>query len=185
MGDGQNFVASLSEENRSTVDLMSGVIAALLATICSGTAGVYFERVLKTGKVNIWVRNVHLALVSVVVGIGGHMWERISHDPAEFLTSPARLYELMQKETDFVASAIPGLEQEVFIVLLMHCYGGLLVSLVIKYTDTIVKALAAAISIVLASSVSVLLFDDFAITPGFLVGAVLVTITAYTYSVCK
>ena len=29
---------------------------------------MYFESVLKTGKVNIWVRNVHLAWASIVMG---------------------------------------------------------------------------------------------------------------------
>ena len=43
-------------------------------------AGVYFEAVLKGGQVDLWVRNVHLSVVSFLIGVVGFAFSR-SVDP--------------------------------------------------------------------------------------------------------
>jgi UDP-sugar transporter A1/2/3 len=47
-----------------------GFIAILIAVCCSGLSGVWFERILKTSKTSLWVRNFQLALVSFVLAVG-------------------------------------------------------------------------------------------------------------------
>jgi hypothetical protein len=37
-----------------------GFGAVLLSTLTSGFAGVYFEKILKTGPTSVWIRNIQL-----------------------------------------------------------------------------------------------------------------------------
>jgi len=47
-----------------------GVTAAFGAALCSGFAGVYFEKIVKeSNQGTMWIRNVQLALASVIIGI--------------------------------------------------------------------------------------------------------------------
>merc|ERR1712032_575732 len=48
-----------------------GFLAVTFACVTSGLAGVYTEKVFKTSRTNIWVRNMQLALFSVAVGAAG------------------------------------------------------------------------------------------------------------------
>ena len=50
-----------------------------------------------------------------------------------------------------LAVSVLNMSKFAWIVLLLHVYGGLLVSLVIKYADSIVKAFATSISIVITA----------------------------------
>jgi UDP-sugar transporter A1/2/3 len=52
-----------SNENRFV-----GICAAFGAALCSGFASIFFEKILKGSDVSIWMRNVQLALLSVVFG---------------------------------------------------------------------------------------------------------------------
>jgi UDP-sugar transporter A1/2/3 len=42
-----------------------GLIAVLMACVLSGLSGVYFEKVLKTSNVTVWVRNVQMSFYSL------------------------------------------------------------------------------------------------------------------------
>ena len=37
-----------------------GLGAVLMSTLTSGFAGVYFEKILKTGPTSVWIRNIQL-----------------------------------------------------------------------------------------------------------------------------
>ena len=45
---------------RSWVQQFMGFGAVLMATLTSGFAGVYFEKILKTGPTSVWMRNIQL-----------------------------------------------------------------------------------------------------------------------------
>ncbi|CAE7514036.1 Slc35a3 [Symbiodinium microadriaticum] len=47
---------------------MFGIICILLSCVTSGFSGVYFEKVLKTGALPLWLRNIHLSLIGLVIG---------------------------------------------------------------------------------------------------------------------
>ncbi|CAD7927479.1 unnamed protein product [Amoebophrya sp. A25] len=193
--DGHAFIQSLSEKDRSSVDYGLGLAAAFAAVMCSGLGGVYFEMVLKGSQVNLWVRNVHLALVSVGVGmVSDAVHDMISPRRASAATSIQRAPRLtldlsgmslvdkgISEAADFFAR-LASADALVWYVILLHCYGGLLVSLLIKYTDTIVKAFAAAVAILVASLASLVLFPDFQLSSSFMVGFSLVAYSIYMYS---
>jgi solute carrier family 35 (UDP-sugar transporter), member A1/2/3 len=39
---------------------MMGFTAVMVATLTSGFAGVYFEKILKNGPASVWIRNIQL-----------------------------------------------------------------------------------------------------------------------------
>jgi UDP-sugar transporter A1/2/3 len=45
---------------RSLLQQFMGFGAVLMATLTSGFAGVYFEKILKTGPTSVWMRNIQL-----------------------------------------------------------------------------------------------------------------------------
>ena len=48
---------------------MIGFGAVLMATMTSGFAGVYFEKILKTGPTSVWMRNIQLAIFGTIFGL--------------------------------------------------------------------------------------------------------------------
>ncbi len=46
-----------------------GFLAASVATVCSGFAGIFFEKILKGSEVSVWMRNVQLSILSVPSGL--------------------------------------------------------------------------------------------------------------------
>jgi UDP-sugar transporter A1/2/3 len=62
----------------------------------------------------------------------------------------------------------------------IQALGGLIVALVVKYADNILKGFATSISIILSSVVSVWLFN-FSVSGSFLLGAAFVIYATYLY----
>ena len=112
----------VKKHNNSTV----GLIAVMLACISSGVAGVYFEKLLKM-KANagvapppsLWMRNIQLALFSILLGL----IPIISSDRAAIISD----------------GFLQGYNLWTWVSILLGALGGLLVAVVVKYTDNIVK----------------------------------------------
>ena len=68
----------------------------------------------------------------------------------------------------------------VWIVIFMQAFGGLLVAVVVKYADNILKGFATSFSIIISCVVSVYLFD-FHINGQFMLGAMLVIAAVLLY----
>ncbi|CAM9664000.1 unnamed protein product, partial [Phaeothamnion confervicola] len=138
-----------------------GLGAVLAACVTSGFAGVYFEKVLKGSKVSLWVRNMQLAGYGLAVGLIG----------------------VYMKDVDAVRERgfLYGYNFSVWASVALNSLGGLVVAMVVKYADNVVKGFATSISIVMTCVVSFFLFD-FAITPLFVGGAVLVLYSTYLYT---
>jgi UDP-sugar transporter A1/2/3 len=52
---------NLAKQGQATwLQQLMGFGAVLLASMTSGFAGVYFERILKTGPTSVWIRNIQL-----------------------------------------------------------------------------------------------------------------------------
>merc|ERR1711976_726752 len=133
---------------------MGNMLLGLIATGCmcctSGLAGVYFEMVLKSSDISVWIRNIHLATIGVAVSS----------------------VTVISSEVDVVRSHgfFAGYNSVVWFFILVQAGGGLLVAAVIKYTDNIMKGFAAAAGII-ATSVLSMLFFNFAPRPFFFAGA--------------
>jgi UDP-sugar transporter A1/2/3 len=67
-----------------------------------------------------------------------------------------------------------------WLVIFAQATGGLLVAMVVKYADNILKGFATSISILISSLVSVFLFD-FQLTVWFLTGSLFVVMATYLY----
>ena len=138
-----------------------GIVAVVTSSFLSGFAGVYFEKILKHGDASIWLRNLQLAVFSLFAGIAG-----------VFFTDRK---EVIEKGFFF------GYTSVVILMVAMQACGGLLVAVVIKYTDNITKGFATSLSVILSALASVPIFG-FHLTPEFIFAALLVVIAVYLYN---
>ena len=141
---------------------MLGLICVLSGACTSGFAGVYFEKVLKSTNSSIWLRNIQLA----VIGVGFSGIACIASD-----------YDVIVKNGFFA-----GYDVLVWIVIFLAALGGLVVAVVVKYADNVLKGFAASASIVLSCVISSMFFHDSTISAAFAFGATVVCGSAYTYS---
>ncbi|XP_030577372.1 CMP-sialic acid transporter [Archocentrus centrarchus] len=141
-----------------------GFVAIAVAVLCSGFAGVYFEKVLKSSDTSLWVRNIQMYLSGIVVTLIG-----------VYMTDGEKVLE-----KGFFFGYTPWVCAVVFLA----SVGGLYTSVVVKYTDNIMKGFSAAAAIVLSTVASVILFG-LQITIAFATGAILVCISIYLYGLPK
>jgi len=132
-----------STEAKVRVDMppqnhLMGFIAVLLAAITSGFSGVYFEKILKGSATSLWIRNIQMGLPSVV-------WALVAVYTSD--------YEHVRDKGFFF-----GYTAYVWWVVAFQAFGGLVVAVVVKYADNILKGFAASFSIVTSCILEVLLF---------------------------
>ena len=138
-----------------------GLAAVITACVMSGFAGVYFEKILKGTQQSVWLRNVQLGGIGTVVG---YITMELS-DGAQV------------REKGFFF----GYDSWVWFVILLQSCGGLIVAVVVKYADNILKGFATSSAIIISCVGSVFIFQ-FSISLEFLVGASLVIISTFLYS---
>lgn len=138
----------------------AGFIAVLLAACTSGFSGIYFEKILKGSKTSLWIRNIQMGLSSVFIAL----FATYSQDGTQI------------KEKGFFY----GYNALVCVVIFLQACGGLVVAVVVKYADNILKGFAASFSIITACIISYF-FLDFQPTLLFVCGAVLVLGSSYIY----
>lgn len=150
------------EEGDDGQNMFFGMVAVLVGVTCSGAAGTYFELVLKGTKSSLWIRNIQLGLMSAVIGTVGVYY----HDGDQVATH------------GFLA----GYNNVVWLTVTTHGVGGLLVAMVIKYADAIVKGFASAISSCLTGVVGVMFLGENVPGATFLLGGAMVLGSSYLYS---
>jgi UDP-sugar transporter A1/2/3 len=142
-------------------DAFTGLIAVLMACLMSGFAGVYFEKILKGSEVSVWMRNIQLGLFGTVIGLVG-----------VFVKDGAAVAE---------NGFFYGYTSVTWLAIANQALGGLLVAVVVKYADNILKGYATSISIIVSSVLSIWLFD-FQLSVLFGVGTSMVIAAVYMYS---
>merc|ERR1719450_1507283 len=148
------------EQSKSRDSLLPGLVAVLTACLMSGLAGVYFEKLLKGSSVSLWARNLQLAIYSIVIGLMGLYGE--------------------SKDFSVQSNFFHGYTTAVWLSILNNAFGGLLVAVVIKYADVILKNFSASLSIILTAIVSASAFGT-RISSWFSVGTVLVMYAMFLY----
>lgn len=157
-----NKEASVSDS--SSQNYTVGLVAVVISCMSSGFAGVYFEKILKGSSASVWLRNVQLGLFGMALGMLGMWW----NDGAAIA------------EHGFLF----GYTGMVWCVIFNQAFGGLLVAVVVKYADNILKGFATSFSIIVSTVTSIYLFG-FHVDLMFTAGAGLVIGAVYMYSLPK
>lgn len=142
----------------------AGLMAVVVSCLSSGFAGVYFEKILKGSSASVWVRNVQLGIFGSVLGLLGLWWSE-----GAAVAQHGFLF---------------GYTGLVWAVIFNQAFGGLLVAVVVKYADNILKGFATSFSIIISTVASVYLFA-FRVDLLFTLGAGLVIGAVYMYSLPK
>ena len=139
-----------------------GLMAVFLSCCTSGAAGVYFEKMLKsTKKISVYLRNCQLSLYSIILGLFPVVFN-------DFATI---------RENGF----FKGYDAVVVGVIVCQAMTGLIVALVMKYADTILKGFATSVAVVLATILSVFIWDA-KVDGLFVIGAAMVMLAVKLYS---
>lgn len=145
-----------------TDNQLAGFIAVVMAATLSGFSGVYFEKILKDSKTPLWIRNIQMGMTSVLLAVGGIYFSGDGLQVVEY-------------------GFFYGYNGMVWSVIFLQAVGGLIVAVVVKYADNILKGFAASFSIVTSFVLCVFIFD-FMPTYGFVLGAVMVNVSMAMYS---
>lgn len=163
-------------DNKSTGDPWIGLLAVLTACFSSGFAGVYYEKQLKSSSSNsmsnnsklrssglddVWTRNIQLGIFGCIFSLIACIY----NDGAQIL------------EYGFFS----GYSFLIWLVVCNQAFGGLVVAVVVKYADNILKGFASSTSILLSGTISWALWG---FTPDmwFIMGGMIVMIAVYMYA---
>lgn len=140
-----------------------GLIAVLISCLSSGFSGIYLEKLLKEITWSLWIRNIQLAIFGCLLGIVAMLmsdWNQLC-----------------------VNGFFQGYNVITWIVILLQTFGGLVVSLAVRYADSILKGFATSISIVLSTFCSYYLLGDLLPTRNFFLGAGIVISATSLYGI--
>jgi UDP-sugar transporter A1/2/3 len=149
-----------AKQGKPMDSVLPGLAAVLVACFMSGLAGVYFEKLLKGSTISLWARNLQLATYSIIVGLVSLFGQNPEFSP----------------KTDF----LHGYTAAVWFSILNNAFGGLLVAVVIKYADVILKDFSASASIVLTTFISAAFLGS-SVNGFFAVGTFMVLYAMFLY----
>jgi UDP-galactose transporter len=155
------YIKKKSRKNDSHESALIGLFCIILACILSGVAGVYFEKILKNSKASIWVQNIQLGASGTFFALAS-VWYMDYDNVSNF-------------------GFFFGYNNLVWGTVFFQSAGGLLVAVVIKYADNILKGFASSISIIVSVLASAYLFDT-KINDLFVLGTCLVVTSVFLYS---
>ncbi|KAG0303464.1 hypothetical protein BGZ98_006627 [Dissophora globulifera] len=155
------YKTGAADASNDRPEVFVGLLAVMIACVLSGLAGVYFEKILKNTQGSIWLRNIQLS----------------------FFSLPFSLLAVYLKDGEGVTEQgfFAGYDMLVIAAIACQSAGGLIVAVVVKYADNILKGFATSISIVISAIASVALFGS-RIGTIFIIGTALVLGATYLYS---
>jgi len=148
----------------------AGFLAALVASLTSGLAGVVLEKLYKDPSVSkdlkhtVWTRNIQLSLISIPFAISG-------------------VY-MQAREQVYAGNFFDGYDHMVWGVIILQATGGIITAFVLKFADVIMKCIAISISICCCAAYSVWT-NELLITPTFVSGALLVIASVVVFSLAQ
>eukprot|EP00746_Dinoflagellata_sp_MGD_P019682 gnl/MRDRNA2_/MRDRNA2_145765_c0_seq1.p1 gnl/MRDRNA2_/MRDRNA2_145765_c0~~gnl/MRDRNA2_/MRDRNA2_145765_c0_seq1.p1 ORF type:complete len:360 (+),score=46.60 gnl/MRDRNA2_/MRDRNA2_145765_c0_seq1:81-1082(+) len=137
-----------------------GLSAIIGACFTSGFAGVYLEKLMKESDTSVWIRNIQLAILGGVLGL-----------IVSVVSDGDKINE---------GGFFQGYDALVWFVVVWNALSGIIVAMVLKYADNILKCFASAMSIILTCFVSFVSGEFF---PDLLfgIGAFLVILSSMAY----
>lgn len=176
-----------SSNNRSSSvakqEAWLGFIAVLLNSLSSGFAGIYFEKLVKSQQRKVLIPNSSLPSMDY----------RLSERPRSVWIQSMELglfglfFSVILAFSGESAGRIRtegffhGYDAMTWIVVLMQAVGGMLVALVVRYADSILKAFATSASIVLSAVVTFGLMGS-ELSWTFVAGTTLVIVAVCIYT---
>ncbi|KAI9299341.1 nucleotide-sugar transporter, partial [Cunninghamella echinulata] len=109
----------------------------------------------------LWIRNLQMSFFSIILGL-------------------VFVVFLQDGRTIIERGFFVNYNSLTWLVISIQAFGGLVVALVVKYADNILKGFATSISIILSSLVSIWLFN-FSLSGTFVLGATFVIYATYLY----
>ncbi|KAF8932364.1 hypothetical protein BGZ47_011415 [Haplosporangium gracile] len=159
LGDAGMVSDLVDEETGPVQNPFIGLVAVLTSCVSSGFAGCYFEKILKGAEADMWVRNIQLGLSGALFSFLAMFYDR------------QRIFE---------GGIFQGYTAMTWIVVANQALGGLLVAIVVKYADNILKGFATSLSIIISGIISVYFFD-FEPSIQFQLGTLVVICSTYLY----
>jgi UDP-sugar transporter A1/2/3 len=141
--------------------IVIGLISVIIASLTSAYSGCYFEKILKNVTSNVWIRNIQLGIFALILSTIGMMINDYT--------------EIMED------GMFRGYNSMTWIVIINQSIGGLLVALVIKYADNILKVISNSVSMILSGLLSIWIFN-FQPNLLYLTGAIIVILSIFLYN---
>lgn len=174
-------------------EVLLGALACLLSGVSSSFAGVYFEKVVKTTPPSLAVRNIHLSIFAIPLAFASLMvidvlpaWSAASASAEEerhamlLHSSPPSVSPSPQPPVAF--DYWQGYDALTYALVVVHAIGGLLVAVVVKYADNILKGFATAVAVIV-SGVYMAIFSGYHPSAWFVCGCSLVCAATVMYQV--
>jgi solute carrier family 35 (UDP-sugar transporter), member A1/2/3 len=180
----------MDDAGHSQPSALIGIAACVLSGLSSSYAGVYFEKVVKTTSPTLSIRNIQLSVFGIPFAFvsmllldvfprwyGEYQCEdpihwNIFRNPFRIHTGehfgedgncPVRPFYFWQRYDHLLTWGLVGI----------HAFGGLLVAIVVKYADNILKGFATGVAVIVSGMMSSVIWG-YKPTPGFVFGAFLV-----------
>ncbi|ORC92628.1 UDP-galactose transporter [Trypanosoma theileri] len=158
---------AMKEPARLSQQPLLGVAACVLSGLSSSYAGVYFEKVVKTTTPSLAVRNIHLSLFGI-----------------PFAALSLLLLDVLPRRRGPNALEFHywrGYNQWLTIALVaVHAFGGLLVAIVVKYADNVVKGFATGVAVIVSGGLSFIIWGQIP-SSSFVTGCMLITFATVMY----
>mmetsp|Transcript_59310 Transcript_59310/g.109631 ORF Transcript_59310/g.109631 Transcript_59310/m.109631 type:complete len:364 (-) Transcript_59310:102-1193(-) len=145
-------------------NMLIGMFSVGASCCTSGLAGVFLEMMLKNYSATVWERNLQMAAYGLVFGT---------------IAVVCNDFEAVSNNGFFA-----GYNSAVVLIIAFQAGGGLIVAMVLKYADNLVKCFAVALSVVLGCVTSRLVYGEGPPLgdPNFLGGTILVCGSTIVYS---
>ena len=139
----------------------TGIIALLVAMVCTSFASVFFEKMLKTAEQpSLWLRNIQMSLYGGLIA--------------------ALTVVSLRDETIRSEGYLYGFGRWAWLCTIWQGAGGLLVAVTLKHADNILRNFAAGLAIIVAA-VGSYAFFEFQFTATFFAGVLLVIGAIFIY----
>lgn len=151
-----------TKETPRDMNRLAGLLAVLTSCFLSGFTGVYFEKLVKYTSQSLWIRSTQLAIFGFIFGLAA--------------------VALQDYNKVMTGGFFQGYSAVTWVVIVLQAVGGLIVALVMKYADNILKGFATSVSIVLSTILSYYLLADFEPSYSFFTGASIVIGATFVYA---